>query len=616
MAKFTSLRALFVTLLFPAIASAASLDDYYLSKFGPQAQLAKALESVVGLQSHTAERCRTDLYRSLKRDFAALQPATKKALASYITPPTLSGQTSPSSAPTFSSTHFTIHYTTTGVDAPSLTDANANGVPDHVERVAAVFEEVYSTEIGTMGYRPPPVSKYDVYLLDLTSQGAYGFTSDFGAPTTSNVSVGSYIEIDKAFSDPMFTVHGLYTADQMLQITAAHEFHHAIQFGYNYYFDIWYGEATSTWMEDQVYDSVNQCYIYLPDYVSVAATISLNAGLNGGSEYGRWLLNRYLAEQHDTQTTSVVRLIWEKLGTLSPTNSPKTAAGDLQMPPVIDSVLVNSYGSSLTADFVGFAKKIYARSWSTHLADLNKIPSASIAASYSAYPVPANLVTMPHYTFAFYRFVPTVGVADLTISVTKTTGAQVSVLKKVSGVVSEIAANVGGATYTVTGFGSLNPATDEVVLVVVNTTNVDNHQVSFSTDGSASAVTEPTVSTGSGTGTGGGGGGGGCFIATAAYGSYLHPKVAELRAFRDRYLLTNAPGRLFVAAYYRISPPIADVIARHEWMKSGVRCLLLPLIFAVEHPVVALALLLLVVGVSVRWGVLLLKGRGRQAVAL
>ncbi|WP_236025878.1 MXAN_6640 family putative metalloprotease [Geomonas azotofigens] len=610
-----------MALLFPSVVSASSLDDYYLSKFGQQAQLAKALQSVFGVQSYHAERCRTDLYRNLKRDFISLQPATQKTLAKYVGRPTLSGQSSPTSSPSYSSAHFTVHYTTTGADAPDLTDLDADSVPDHVERVAAVFEEVYAAEVTTMGYRPPPVtSKYDVYLQDLTTQQAYGFTSEDRVPTAPAVSVGSYIQIDKAFSDSMFTVNGLYTADQMLQITAAHEFHHAIQFGYNYYFDIWYGEATSTWMEDQVYDGVNQCYSYLTDYVPLGSTISLNAALNGGSEYGRWIFNRHLAEQHDTQNTSVVRSIWEKLGTLTPTSSPKTSAGDLQMPPVIDSVLVNSYGSSLAADLLGFAKKVYAGNWSSHVADLNRIPPASIAASYSSYPVTSHVVTMPHYTFAFYRFIPSAGVANLTVSVAKTTGVQVSVLKKSGGVVSEIAADVGGASYTVAGFGSLNPAADEVVLAVANTTDVDGHQVSFSTDGSTSTTAEPGGNSGGSTGgtTGGsstGGGGGGCFIATAAYGSYLHPKVAELRAFRDHYLMTNAPGRLFVAAYYRLSPPIADVIARHEWMKSGVRGLLLPLIFAVEHPAAALGLLLLVLGASLRWGVLYLKGRARQAAA-
>ena len=79
---------------------------------------------------------------------------------------------------------------------------------------------------------------------------------------------------------------------------------------------------------------------------------------------------------------------------------------------------------------------------------------------------------------------------------------------------------------------------------------------------------------------GGGGGGSGCFIATAAYGSALEPQVMLLRKFRDLRLLTNGPGRAFVAWYYQHSPPAADFIARHEMLRLGVRAALLPLLAA------------------------------------
>lgn len=84
-----------------------------------------------------------------------------------------------------------------------------------------------------------------------------------------------------------------------------------------------------------------------------------------------------------------------------------------------------------------------------------------------------------------------------------------------------------------------------------------------------------------------------CFIATAAWGSHLDPHVAELRRFRDEFLLTNAPGRAFVSWYYETSPPIADMIAEHEALRAATRWALTPLVYTVAYPLPAGALLLL-----------------------
>jgi hypothetical protein len=77
-------------------------------------------------------------------------------------------------------------------------------------------------------------------------------------------------------------------------------------------------------------------------------------------------------------------------------------------------------------------------------------------------------------------------------------------------------------------------------------------------------------------------GGGGCFIATAAYGSDMAPEVELLRAFRDRHLMTNAPGRAFVAFYYRYSPALAEAIRPHDGVRAVVRAALWPLVGALK----------------------------------
>lgn len=79
-----------------------------------------------------------------------------------------------------------------------------------------------------------------------------------------------------------------------------------------------------------------------------------------------------------------------------------------------------------------------------------------------------------------------------------------------------------------------------------------------------------------------------CFIATAAYGSSMADDVVMLRNFRDKYLLTNALGRAFVSIYYRVSPPMARFIARHENMRTATRVVLAPVVNGVKHPLLTL----------------------------
>ncbi|MBI3358922.1 MAG: SBBP repeat-containing protein [Nitrospirae bacterium] len=88
-----------------------------------------------------------------------------------------------------------------------------------------------------------------------------------------------------------------------------------------------------------------------------------------------------------------------------------------------------------------------------------------------------------------------------------------------------------------------------------------------------------------------------CFIATAAYGSYLDPHVMVLRRFRDRYLETNAPGRILVDFYYRRSPPIADYISRHERLRMITRWGLTPIVYAIAYPMASFLIFVSFLGV-------------------
>jgi uncharacterized repeat protein (TIGR01451 family) len=92
----------------------------------------------------------------------------------------------------------------------------------------------------------------------------------------------------------------------------------------------------------------------------------------------------------------------------------------------------------------------------------------------------------------------------------------------------------------------------------------------------------------------------GCFIATAAFGSALHPHVEALRAFRDRVLLQHRAGRAFVEFYYRHSPPIAELIATRPWVRAIVRWMLAPLVYGVAYPGIALSILVMLIAQGTR----------------
>jgi len=70
----------------------------------------------------------------------------------------------------------------------------------------------------------------------------------------------------------------------------------------------------------------------------------------------------------------------------------------------------------------------------------------------------------------------------------------------------------------------------------------------------------------------------GCFIATAAYGSYLNTHVKILRDFRDELLAPNSLGRKCVRLYYQYSPRVASHIEKYGSLRFLTRQALLPLI--------------------------------------
>lgn len=554
-----------------SLTSAGELDSYYLEQFGETLHSAQ-LKATATTQ---ARHCGMPLRRGLKRDWETLESSTRKTLAKYLGKPILSGETVVRS----NGGHFNIHYATSGTDAPPLSDnVNGNGIPDWVENVADVFEAVYNREVSQMGYRQPPNIPYDVYLQQLASSSEFGYTQ---SDQLSGLVATSYIVIDNDFAD---SIYHPYNGTTGLRITAAHEFHHAIQYGYNYYFDIWYAEATATWVEDEVYDSGNQLYDYLlPYYRQTGLQLDTAVSITTGGGYGRWSFNRYLTESLHPAT--IVKDIWDILATKSPVNG-----ADIPMLPIINEVLVTK-GSGLPASFLGFSTRFLLNNWASHQSDTGFFPALPFDAS-NTYPVSTTftvpVISLPGYSFQYLKLLPTSAVPNqlfISYPAKPATYASIALLQSAGSTIQYPADSNG--TITIPAVSNANT----VYLLVCNngsggtTVPAEPAQTipspADSTNpytGSATIISQPTDP-----GTATGGGGGGCFIATAAYGSYLHPKVMVLRNFRDNYLLTNNTGRALVSLYYKCSPPIADMVRANDAARFLTRIMLAPLIFILEH---------------------------------
>lgn len=206
---------------------------------------------------------------------------------------------------------FRVHYDTSGSHAVNTTDADGNGHPDYVDEVAEVFDEVWSFEVDQLGYRSPPRdgnTEFDIYIKDLGTTGQYGLTFPEAFTTTS----ATYIEIDNDYADPIYVTNGL----DALRFTAAHEFFHAVQFGY--YLSIeaaWWYELTATWIQDEMFTEVNDHYSLVNGYLEQPEASFYEPPPVSFRPYGAMIFADYLASVYGDD---VIRRSFEDLGERTP----------------------------------------------------------------------------------------------------------------------------------------------------------------------------------------------------------------------------------------------------------------------------------------------------------
>jgi hypothetical protein len=206
---------------------------------------------------------------------------------------------------------------------PSMPDDDGDGFPNWVELMQAEFENVWAQH-SALGYRPPRSdvdsrpsnggdARLDIYVDDLGVSGVFGYcTSD--DPRLSNPSVfavSAYCVVDNDYSAAQFGTRN--TPGEFLRVTAAHEFHHASQFAYDWLEDLWLLEGTATNMEETIYPGVDDNLFFLRLYSPLTRPASpLDRGGFFDSEYGSWIFWRYLQEKTYAGDPTALRRIWER----------------------------------------------------------------------------------------------------------------------------------------------------------------------------------------------------------------------------------------------------------------------------------------------------------------
>src|SRR5215218_856894 len=210
------------------------------------------------------------------------------------------------------SPHFCVHWVDQGLDAPELGDRDSDAVPDFVETVLRVAERVHTVENEKLGWREPRGDgrrggrrgKTDVYLSQIGGE-LFGYAApDRGQATTEHRiprRLHGYLVLDNDYSP--FEFPGTKPLAD-LQVTFAHEYNHILQFGYDAYQDPWFAEASATWMEDQVFNGINDYLRYVRRWVKLWET-PLTA--NSIKEYGSAVWNQWLARRYGSE---IIRKAW------------------------------------------------------------------------------------------------------------------------------------------------------------------------------------------------------------------------------------------------------------------------------------------------------------------
>ena len=209
------------------------------------------------------------------------------------------------------SEHFRFHYSTSGPHAVDTKDIDNNLRPDYVEEVIKVFDYVAVKLHNEMGYTRPPSdgyysstrdkggsNHYDIYIRSIPSK-YYGYVQPEEYSQGNGDNERSELRNEKNAFTSYMAIRNNYKKFSLselenIKVTAAHEYFHAIQFGYDGWEKPWLLEASAIWMEEEIYDEINDCYQYMKDWFKYPHKSLDESGFHW---YGSFIFFEYI-EQH------------------------------------------------------------------------------------------------------------------------------------------------------------------------------------------------------------------------------------------------------------------------------------------------------------------------------
>jgi hypothetical protein len=265
-----------------------------------------------------------------------------------------------------------------------------------------------SQAYAAAGYRQPLPdgarggdARTDIYVADL-EQGLYGYcTSD--QPKLSGpgrYDVWAYCVVDNDYVG--FPAN---TPVENLQVTVAHEYFHATQFAYDIADDGWAMEATAAWVEDEVYDAVDDNVQYLADSPITSRKRSMDK-FGGLYHYGVWIYFRYLSEKFAKETGGLPRIV---LDFWKAADSSKGANKDKYFTQGMAQVLRKKpYKTSLDKEFALFSDANLRAPFVYGEGSANNYPRAKINGKKALTKGKSKAFNakLDHLSAAAYRFLP------------------------------------------------------------------------------------------------------------------------------------------------------------------------------------------------------------------